>query len=320
MLPEVLDTLSPRAGEIYVDGTFGNGGYTQAFLEATECSVVALDRDPTVRTQAAVLSEKYGERFRLIQTSFSKMDELGIGQVDAVALDIGVSSTQIDQGERGFSFQKSGPLDMRMSQSGATAAEAVAELPQAELEHVFRVYGEEKHARRAARLVVRAREENAIATTDGLADLLERGLGRKGRIHPATRVFQALRIFINDELGELYEGLCAAERILKPGGRLIAVTFHSLEDRIVKTFMRQRCGGGQSGSRYTPVAKKPPVQPSFEVTRRSVLKPSEKEVTKNARSRSARLRWALRTNAEPIADEYSPLRKFPRLQNYGWAA
>lgn len=308
MLPEVLSALAPKAGETYVDGTFGNGGYSEAFLSAAVCQVIGLDRDPNVQARADELKDIYNGRFRLIETPFSKMDEVGVSGVDAVVLDIGVSSMQLDQAERGFSFMRSGPLDMRMGHSGPTAADAVRVLPHSDLIRIFQVYGEERRARRAADFIVRAREEGDIVTTEELADIIERALGRSGKNHPATKVFQALRIFVNDELGELYRGLCAAESILKPGGRLIVVTFHSLEDRIVKSFIRRRAGDVKGGSRYAPEIKHEGPAPSFTEGKRSVVKPSKAEVAENARSRSAKLRFAIRTEAKsfPMDDDLLP--------------
>ena len=308
MLPEVLNALAPQDGETYVDGTFGNGGYSEAFLKAANCNVVGLDRDPNVQPRAEELSAQYDGRFRLIETPFSKMGEVGLSEVDAVVLDIGVSSMQLDQAERGFSFMRSGPLDMRMGNTGPTAADAVKTLLHSDLIRIFQVYGEERRARRAADFIVRARDEGDITTTEELADIVERALGRSGKNHPATKVFQALRIFINDELGELYRGLCAAEKILKPGGRLIVVTFHSLEDRIVKSFLRRRAGDVKGGSRYAPEVKHEGPEASFTEGKRSVIKPSKTEVAENARSRSAKLRFAIRTEADvfPVDDELLP--------------
>ena len=298
MLPEVLSALAMQAGETCVDGTFGNGGYSEALLGSADCSVIGLDRDPNVMPRAEELTGQWGDKFRLIQTPFSKMDELGLDPVDAVVLDIGVSSMQLDQAERGFSFMRAGPLDMRMEQGGGpTARDAVLHLSADELTRVFQVYGEEKRARHVANCILSAREQGDIATTSDLADVLEKALGRRGKTHPATRVFQALRIFVNDELGELYQGLCAAERLLKPGGRLVVVTFHSLEDRIVKSFFRRRAGEVQGGSRYAPEIKNTGPAASFTLPQRSVTKPSKAEVGDNARSRSAKLRAAIRTGA-----------------------
>jgi len=301
MMPEVLSALSMQAGETCVDGTFGNGGYSEAILNSADCSVIALDRDPNVLLRAEEMSAAWPDRFRLIQTPFSRMDELGLDPVDAVVLDIGVSSMQLDQAERGFSFMREGPLDMRMEQGGGpTARDAVLNLSVSELTRIFQVYGEEKRARHVANCIVSAREQGDIVTTADLADILEKALGRRGKTHPATRVFQALRIFVNDELGELYRGLCTAERILNPGGRLVVVTFHSLEDRIVKSFFRRRAGEIEGGSRYAPEVKNTGPAASFDLPKRSVTKPSKSEVAENARSRSAKLRLALRTEALPF--------------------
>ncbi len=299
MLPEVLSSLSMADGETCVDGTFGNGGYSEAILNSAACSVIGLDRDPNVQPRADELATAYGDSFRLINTPFSKMDKVGIDRVDGVVLDIGVSSMQLDQAERGFSFMREGPLDMRMEQGGGpTARDAVMALSVSELTRIFQVYGEEKRARHVANCIVSAREDSDIVTTADLAGIVERALGRRGKTHPATRVFQALRIFVNDELGELYLGLCAAERILAPGGRLVVVTFHSLEDRIVKSFFRRRAGEVAGGSRYAPEVENNGPAASFTLPKRSVTKPSKTEVEENARSRSAKLRVAVRTEAD----------------------
>ena len=301
MLPEVLNALAMQAEDTCVDGTFGNGGYSEAILKSAECSVIGLDRDPNVMVRAQELVREWGSRFKLLQTPFSKMNELGLDPVDAVVLDIGVSSMQLDQAERGFSFMREGPLDMRMEQGGGpTARDAVLYLSSDELTRIFQVYGEEKRARHVANCILSARESGDIATTSELADILEKALGRRGKTHPATRVFQALRIFVNDELGELYQGLCAAERLLKPGGRLVVVTFHSLEDRIVKTFFRRRAGEVPGGSRYAPEVKNTGPEASFSLPQRGVTKPSKTEIEENARSRSAKLRSAVRTAASPF--------------------
>ncbi len=299
MLPEVLTALKVQDGETCVDGTFGNGGYSEAILNSAKCSVIGLDRDPNVMPRAEELSATHPNKFKLIQTPFSKMDELGLDSVDAVVLDIGVSSMQLDEAERGFSFMREGPLDMRMQQGGGpTARDAVLNLSVSELTRIFQVYGEEKRARHVANCIASARAEGDIVTTADLATILESALGRRGKTHPATRVFQALRIFVNDELGELYNGLCAAEKILKPGGRLVVVTFHSLEDRIVKSFFRRRAGEVEGGSRYAPAVVNDGPAASFDLPKRSVTKPSKTEVEENARSRSAKLRLAVRTDAD----------------------
>lgn len=315
MLPEVLQALGPRSGETYVDGTFGYGGYSEAILRADDCKVIGLDRDPNVAPRAAELSAEYGARFRLIQTPFSKLDLLGLDPLDAVILDIGVSSMQLDEGERGFSFMRDGPLDMRMSQSGPSAADAVMNLSQVQLEQIFRVYGEEARARLAAKVIVESREEAPLTRTLQLADLLEKALGRRGKTHPATRVFQALRIFVNDELGELFQALHASEKNLAPGGRLIVVTFHSLEDRIVKTFFRERAGEIEGGSRYAPAVERTGPPPSFSLPKRSVTKPSKTEIKENARSRSAKMRVAVRTEASSWGESEARSLRVPQLSD-----
>jgi 16S rRNA (cytosine1402-N4)-methyltransferase len=319
MLPQVLAALSPKDGELYVDGTFGNGGYSEAILQAAQCEVIGLDRDPSVAPRAAELSEAYAPRFRLIETPFSKLDALDLPTLDAVVLDIGVSSMQLDQAARGFSFMRAGPLDMRMGRGGPTAAMAVNQLGHGQLASIFKMYGEERQAGRIATAILRAREAGDILTTDALAALVEGAIGRGGKTHPATRVFQALRIFINDELGELYKGLCAAEKVLKPGGRLIVVTFHSLEDRIVKSFFRRRAGEMSGGSRYAPQVISHDAA-SFTLARRSVVKPSPAEVSENPRSRSAKLRCGIRTEAPAMSADDNYLPKVPRLDDIRWAA
>ena len=320
MLPEVLAALQPSAGESYVDGTFGYGGYSEAFLQAVDCKVIGLDRDPTVQPRVRELMASYNKRFRLIETPFSKMDDVDLPKVDAVILDIGVSSMQLDQAERGFSFMRSGPLDMRMGVDGPTAAMAVNQLGHGELAIIFKMYGEERQAGRIASAILRAREQGDLETTEELAGVIAATIGRSGKTHPATRVFQALRIFINDELGELYEGLCAAEQILKPGGRLIVVTFHSLEDRIVKTFFRRRAGEVSGGSRYAPEAVQTGEAPSFNLPKRSVVKPSKSEIEENPRSRSAKLRCGIRTDGAPMSADDQLLPKVPRVHDVRWAA
>jgi len=319
MLPEVLIALNPKNSETYIDGTFGYGGYSEAFLNAADCHVVGLDRDPSVSLRAAQLTAHYEGRFRLIETPFSEMDQFDLPPVDAVVLDIGVSSMQLDQAQRGFSFMRSGPLDMRMASTGPTAAMAVNQLGHGELAIIFKMYGEERQAGRIASAILRAREQGDLVTTEELAGVIESAIGRSGKMHPATRVFQALRIFINDELGELYDGLCAAERILKPGGRLIVVTFHSLEDRIVKSFLRRRAGEMPGGSRYAPQVMSSKNAASFNLPKRSVVKPSAAEILENPRSRSAKLRCGIRTEAQAMSANDALLPKVPRVNNVKWA-
>lgn len=300
MLDLVLKTLQPCAGEIYIDGTFGYGGYSQGLLQAADCKVIAMDRDPHVKIRVTDLSRDYGVRFDFIETEFSKLDTLDLPAVDGIILDIGVSSMQLDEAARGFAIKRDGPLDMRMSGEGVRAYEAVRYLPCEALQAIFKHYGEERQARRIANYLVRARSELDIDSTTCLARLVCEALGRtdgSGRLHPATRVFQALRIFINDELGELYRGLCASERLLKPGGRLIVVSFHSLEDRIVKNFLRRRAQLPLRGSRYDPEPAPVTFEASFKVPYSGIMTPDATDIKANPRARSAKLRWAVRTSA-----------------------
>lgn len=324
MLPEVLDALSPQNGAVYIDGTFGYGGYSEAFLRAADCTVIGLDRDVNVQPRARELSAQYQGRFRLIETPFSEMDAQDIAPVDAVVLDIGVSSMQLDQAERGFSFMRAGPLDMRMGRTGPTAAMAVNQLSHGELAILFKTYGEERQAGRIATAILRAREQGDIVTTDALASVIENAVGRPGgkagKTHPATRVFQALRIFINDELGELYRGLCAAETLLKPGGRLIVVTFHSLEDRIVKSFFKRRTGDVVAGNRYAPEVIRDTPDGSFTLSRPPMVKPSKAEIAQNPRSRSAKLRCGIRTAAAAYAQDDTLLPNVPSVHDVRWTA
>ena len=301
MLADVLDVLKPRDGGIYVDGTFGAGGYTRAILGAADCAVLAIDRDPSAILRGRALATEFAGRLTLIEGCFGDMERLvralGHDSVDGVVLDIGVSSMQIDQAERGFSFQKDGPLDMRMGGEGPSAADVVNGYDESELARIIAVYGEEKRARAVARAIVKAREEAELHRTLELADLVAKVIGRKpqDKIHPATRTFQALRIFVNDELGELARGLSGAEGLLAEGGRLAVVTFHSLEDRIVKRFLTERTGRGGRPNRYMPAVEEE--APSFEEIAHKARKASDEEVESNARARSAKLRAAIRTAA-----------------------
>jgi 16S rRNA (cytosine1402-N4)-methyltransferase len=314
LLTEVIRALGPTDGEHYVDGTFGAGGYTAGILRAANCHVLGLDRDPNVRPSVDEISAEFGDRFTFVETEFSNIETaVGDRQIDGVVLDIGVSSMQLDQGERGFSFMRDGPLDMRMSGQGPDAADAVNHLQHNELIEIFKVYGEEKRARRCADFIVRAREEKAITTTLGLAEVLTSALGHGSKHHPATRVFQALRIYVNDELGELYRALLATERLLRPGGRLVVVTFHSLEDRIVKSFLRSRSEKAPEGSRHLPPSAKASHTPSFKVTKRSGVVAGPDEISINPRSRSARLRWGIRTDAPVWRGEERILPEAPSL-------
>jgi 16S rRNA (cytosine1402-N4)-methyltransferase len=302
MLPEVLAALAPLEGETFVDGTFGAGGYTRALLEAGAAQVVGIDRDPSALALGAPLKNRYGERILLVEGRFSALGEIvarvGVAAVDGVVFDIGFSSMQIDDPSRGFSFMKDGPLDMRMGPGGPTAADLVNGLPEATLARVLAVLGEERRATAIARAIVRRRSEAALSRTGELAALVERVVPRKpgDRIHPATRAFQALRIVVNGELQELVAALSAAERLLPEGGRLAVVTFHSLEDRIVKQFLARRTGRVARPSRHVPVvAEGPPA--SFRDLLPGGRAASPEEAAANPRARSARLRAAVRTGA-----------------------
>ncbi|WP_040671858.1 16S rRNA (cytosine(1402)-N(4))-methyltransferase RsmH [Nitratireductor indicus] len=312
LLDEVVAALGPCDGAIFIDGTFGAGGYTGALLNAG-ASVVAIDRDPTAIDAGQALVAGSGGRLRLVEDRFSNLDAVVDAPVDGIVLDIGVSSMQIDQAVRGFSFQKDGPLDMRMERRGMSAADVVNTMKAGDLARIFGILGEEKQAGRIARGLERMRAERPFETTLELANAVEKIVGRrpKEKIHPATRVFQGLRIFVNDELGELARALFAAERALKPGGRLVVVTFHSLEDRIVKRFMSERAGG-QGASRHLPEASGPAA--TFEKPSKSVSA-SETETARNPRARSARLRRAVRTAVPAGAVDYEivGLSRFPRL-------
>src|SRR5881398_3265143 len=299
LVSEVIAALAIAGGETVVDGTFGAGGYARAMLGVGAGRVIGFDRDPDAIEEGRSLVPD--PRLTLIEQQFSQMDrvlaERGIGLVDAIALDIGVSSMQIDTATRGFSFQADGPLDMRMSRSGLTAAEFLNTADEAEIARVLRDYGEEPRARAIARAIVAGRP---VERTAELAAIVRRAAGfRQGqKSDPATRTFQAIRIHLNAELDELEQGLEAAERALKPGGRLAVVTFHSLEDRIVKRFFRERSGATPAGSRHRP-AVAAVHQPTFEKVAKPVA-PSEREIAANPRSRSARLRSAIRTNAQAL--------------------
>lgn len=307
MLPDVIDVLVPTDGGVYLDATLGAGGYTRAMLSAADCRVLGIDRDPSVRAMADAISALAPGRFAFANVRFSAMEEAatlaGFPALDGVVMDVGVSSMQLDQAGRGFSFMRDGPLDMRMGDQGPTAADAVGMLNETELADVLYHYGEEKKSRRIAKAIIAARGQAAITTTRELATIVERAVGRgEGRIHPATRTFQALRILVNDELGELVAGLAAAERLLKPGGRLVVVTFHSLEDRVVKSFLRRRAGVEAGPSRHAPPVEDGPAS-SFRLLFSRARTPHESEVIANPRARSAKMRAGVRTDAPPLGGE-----------------
>ena len=301
MLDEVLAALNLQAGEVYVDGTFGAGGYSEAILQAADCTLIALDRDPNVAPHVARLSQRFGAQFNFISGCFGDLSDLlednGIGKLDGLVLDLGVSSMQLDEAERGFSFMRDGPLDMRMSQDGISAADVVNEFDAADIAQILFVYGDERRSRAIARAIIERRDISPIIRTSELVDVITSVLGpHRGKgSHPATRTFQALRIFVNDELGELLNGLIAAENCLVPGGRLVVVTFHSLEDRLVKKFFTSRSGQGGQGSRHMPAVAE--VAPSFTLLSRKGQVATDGEVAINPRSRSARMRGAVRTEA-----------------------
>lgn len=309
MLEEVIKALDVQDGDVIIDGTFGGGGYTRAFLEKADCKVIAVDRDETAIARAVDLAAETSGRVVPARGTFSKLDELAKSKefdtVNGVVLDIGVSSFQIDEAERGFSFMKAGPLDMRMDQSaGQTAADLVNKVcDEKELADLFYKYGEERNSRKIARAIVNRRDEEPFETTKDLAGFIAQIQPKsfKDKQHPATRCFQALRIAVNDELGELERGLEAAERILAEDGRLVVVTFHSLEDGIVKSFLKDRSGNKAGGSRYMPEVT-PQSAPSFKLVERKAVIVSQAEADENPRARSAKLRWAVRTDA-PAQEE-----------------
>ena len=307
--------LNPREGGIYVDATFGAGGYSRAILDTPGTRVIGIDRDRSAITGGFALVEQAAGRLTLVEDRFSNLAHIcksqGAPRIDGVVMDVGVSSMQLDEAARGFSFRNDGPLDMRMGHDGATAADVIAKASETELANIIYIFGEERHSRAIARAIVAARKQAPVMTTRTLADIVARVLRSKpGEIHPATRTFQALRIFVNQELEELHLALAAAERVLKPGGRLAVVSFHSLEDRIIKNFLGQRARSG-GGSRHQPEVA--PVPPSFVLLTRRPLTPDEDEIKANPRARSAKLRAAERTSA--VAHAASPLPEWPTFDD-----
>ena len=296
---EAVGMLQPRSGGIYVDATFGAGGYSRAILDIAGARVIGIDRDRSAVTAGFDLVERSDGRLTLVEDRFSNLAEIcaaqGVDAVDGVVMDVGVSSMQLDQAERGFSFRLGGPLDMRMGHAGPTAADVIAKASEADLANIIYIFGEERHSRAVARAIVAARKQAPITTTGALADIVARVVRSKpGEIHPATRTFQGFRIFVNEELDELHLALSAAERVLKPGGRLVVVSFHSLEDRIVKNFLVERAKAA-GGSRHLPVIAQ--AAPSFHILTKRPVTPDDDEITANPRARSAKLRAAERTAA-----------------------
>jgi 16S rRNA (cytosine1402-N4)-methyltransferase len=312
---EAVDMLSPRDGGVYIDATFGAGGYSRMILDIPGTRVIGIDRDRTAITGGFDLVEGSDGRLTLIEDRFSRLEEIcvseGLSAVDGIVMDVGVSSMQLDEAWRGFSFRQNGPLDMRMGHDGPTAADVIADASEAELADIIYIFGEERHSRPVARAIVATRKDGPIKTTRALADVVARVVRAKpGDIHPATRTFQALRIFVNEELDELQRALEAAERALKAGGRLVVVSFHSLEDRIVKNFLNARAKASR-GSRHLPEVSR--AEPSFRLLTKRPLVPTDSEVAANPRARSAKLRAAERTAAPAHAS--SDLPSWPRLSD-----
>lgn len=312
LLAEAMEALALKPGGTYIDATFGGGGYSREMLARADCQVIAFDRDPDAITRGAALSESAKGKFTLHQGRFGDLSAPEL--VDGVVFDLGVSSFQLDEGHRGFSFQANADLDMRMEKEGRSAADAVNRLSETALADLIYHYGEDDDSRRIARAIVQARAAAPITRTLHLAKLVEDSVGgRKGaRTHPATKTFQALRMLVNDELGELARGLSAAERVLKPGGRLVVVSFHSLEDRMVKQFITARADAQGRGSRFMPDLP-PERAPSFTLERRRATAPSDDETLVNPRARSASLRWAVRTDA-PAWDDLDPPELAPKAE------
>jgi len=316
LLGEAIEALDPRAGGLYIDATFGAGGYARALLERG-ARVIALDRDPAAIRAGEALKTSSGGRLQLVEARFGDLAEvarrLGAGAADGVVFDVGVSSMQLDEPKRGFSFRFEAPLDMRMGGTGRSAADILSEEDEETIADILFHFGEERSARKIARAIVADRKIKPFASTLELASLIARvaPAPRGEATHPATRTFQALRIAVNDELGELVRGLCAAERLLKPGGRLVVVTFHSLEDRIVKLFLSRRSGRGRAASRLLP-GEPAEAAPTFEVPRGQPITPSEAEARSNPRSRSAKLRFGIRT-AMPAGGQDESIEALARL-------
>lgn len=304
LLNEIVEAIDPQDGDIVIDGTFGGGGYTSAILDKAKCQVIAIDRDPDAIDRGRELSQKFEGRLTMLEGCYGDMAALVNQKVNAVVLDIGVSSFQIDEAERGFSFREDGPLDMRMARSGESAADVVNTYAEKDLADIIYKYGEERRSRQVAHAIIEARKEEEITTTDQLAKIVRSVVWQaKDKIDPATRTFQGLRIYVNDELGELERGLVAAEQLLMPGGRLVVVTFHSLEDRIVKHFFKERSGSMPRGNKYAPDLGDTGPKATFKIINRKPITPSDEENRKNPRARSSKLRSALRTEAPSSTGE-----------------
>ena len=305
LLSEVVEALQPHDGQVVVDGTFGGGGYSRVLLRRARTTVYGIDRDPAALERGKEFVREFPGRLTLINGTFGSMQDLLAGHdvdaVDAIVLDLGVSSFQLEEAERGFSFQNDGPLDMRMGASGISAEGIVNTFSEQALAGILFAYGEEDRANAVARAIVAARTKGPITRTLELASICAKAIGRyTNGIHPATRTFQGLRIYVNDELGELTRALAAAERLLKPGGRLAVVSFHSLEDRIVKQFLVERSGKVVHGSRHMPVQQVKETTASFQLEVKRAISASKAELARNPRARSAKLRSAVRTGAPAI--------------------
>ncbi len=303
LAPRAVELLNVRAGGVYIDGTFGAGGYTRLILDTACCTVIGIDRDQSAIALGAGLVQAAEGRLTLVQGRLSELQQtarsLGYEQVDGVVLDLGLSSMQLDDADRGFSFRHDGPLDMRMGGEGPSAADVVASASEHDLAKIVATLGEERRARSIARAIVATRRQTPIRSTRALAQIIERVLhGRPGMIHPATRTFQALRMFVNEELAELAGGLAAAEAVLRTGGRLVVVAFHSLEDRLVKQFLKERSSGPAVSRHAAELAQAAPV---FRLLTRGAIVPDAAEISANPRARSAKLRAAERTDAAAVA-------------------